>query len=235
MTILKGLKLKSFNKKMLDNYSSNDWIKALLKEKNKSYPKKNGTNNWLIESLAKRAIVDYMYGDLIANFNSKNILDIGGGINMLQKTIASKNQLTVVDLLSHDDKEVAAEYCRNNNINLVCKDWLDYFKNEEKKVDLLIACDLFPNVDQRLKVFLNYAKKISKEVRILLTYYDDRYYHVKRVGADEQMFVMAWSDLEIKNCLLKFIGKTKNIEIHLEKNESLFSNGRYISILNIWF
>ena len=176
-----------------------------------------------------------MYGDLISLSKGRKVLDIGGGINMLQKKIASKNQLTVVDLLSHDDKDVAARYCSANNINLVCKDWLEYFEVEEKKVDLLIACDLFPNVDQRLKVFLNYAKKTSKEVRILLTYYDDRYYHVKRVGADEQMFVKAWSDTEIKDCLLKFIGKAKNIEVHLDKNESLFRNGRYISLLNIWF
>ena len=115
----------------LNNYMINDYLLPVFSDG--EYSRLFGSNTWLKESKQKRMVFDRVYGDLLNKCARKrlNILDIGGGINLAQKRIAKYNNLTIIDLLSHDDADAAKSFCDENNINLIRDDWYvrkDIFK-----------------------------------------------------------------------------------------------------------
>ena len=228
----KNYYLRSISKSDLKIYSKSDWIKNIACNDDLFLKKNEGTNKWLIESPPKRMIFDLMYGDLIQqNFKKKlKILDVGGGINLLQKYISKKHDLTVVDILSHDKKLASEEYCKYNKINLIQNDWYN-FLSIKSDYDLIISNDLFPNVDQRLGLFIDITKAIGCRLRILLTYYNNKkFYEVKRIDGQEHMFIKPWSLDELSNLLLnkKVIDRKSKLT---KKEESLFANGRKLLMM----
>ena len=230
---MKNTIFKFLDENDLEKYQLNDWVYDFVKVNNKIIDKNIGTNGWLINSLPKRMIFDKMYGDLINQKIKKNlkILDIGGGINVLQTLISKDHHLTLVDILAHDKKDTAFEFCDFNNIKLIQKDWFDFLRHD-LDYDLIIANDLFPNVDQRLSIFLDICIKQKCEVRISLTVYENnKFYPVKRVDADEFMFMKAWSINDLNSCLSQKFDLSILNEIE-NKNKSLFPNGRHIAMLN---
>lgn len=190
-----------------------------------------GSNTWLKESKQKRMVFHRVYGDLLQSQKKLNILDIGGGINLAQKLIAKHNNLTIIDLLSHDDASAAKSFCVENNIRLIRDDWYDR-KNIFKEYDLIISVDLFPNVDQRLEAFMSSLADAEVKFRLLLTYYNTpRFYNVKRIDADEYMCLNAWSGVNIINAMtsLGFVDCKKDINTIAVDNKSIYPNGRGIS------
>src|SRR5262249_9598958 len=76
---------------------------------------------------------------------------------------------------------------------------------EEGPWDLVIANDLFPNVDQRLTLFLERFLPKACEVRLSLTYYNSsRFYRVKRIDADEALCMLAWDGNQVAQALLPY-------------------------------
>ena len=57
-------------------------------------------------------IFSLFYANLISKKRNLKILDIGSGINLMQTKIACRHHYTVIDLLAHDDKKTAVEFCR---------------------------------------------------------------------------------------------------------------------------
>lgn len=226
----------------LDKYLKDDYLLDLAKPELEKENEliKFGCNNWLLNSAPKRLIYDYMYGDLLNHRKESKklkILDIGGGIILPQKIIASNHNLTVIDLLAHDNKIFAKKFSEKNNINLIEDDWLNEV-SKGVKYDLVIANDIFPNVDQRLDIFFEIIKNLSKNIRILLTYHQsNKFYKVKRIDAEEIMYINSWDEKDIlyslhKNSILPSNSQKESIK---KKLPSLYSNGRSIVYLDLKF
>lgn len=171
-----------------------------------------------------------MYQDLLLEGNKK-ILDVGGGISALTNYIASKNEYYLLDILSHDKNRVDEYFLRGN---LVQKDWYDFSTRD--RYDVIVANDLFPNVDQRLEIFLNKFLPSTKEIRLSLTYYpNNRFYHVKRLDAEENLCFLAWDGEQTARLIQKYDSRISNInyEIFDASIDSVFENQRQVCIVTI--
>jgi len=179
-------------------------------------PKDSISHIWLKESLPKRIIYYELYSDFILNGNKK-ILDIGGGYCGITKTLALENDYTLLDICNSD---IA--------INHIQKDWYD-IKNTKESYDVIIANDIFPNVDQRLEMFLYYFLPKCKEMRLSLTYYDNyKFYKTKRIDGDEIFHQLEWNSEQTEKVMKKY---KKDIKLPYDK--SVFPNGRQIYITTI--
>ena len=179
-------------------------------------PKDSISHIWLKESLPKRIIYYELYSDFILNGNKK-ILDIGGGYCGITKTLALENDYTLLDICNSD---IA--------INHIQKDWYD-IKDTKESYDVIIANDIFPNVDQRLEMFLYYFLPKCKEMRLSLTYYDNyKFYKTKRIDGDEIFHQLEWNSEQTEKVMKKY---KKDIKLPYDK--SVFPNGRQIYITTI--
>jgi len=208
-----------FNKEKLENYILKGDVISDLLAKNKSDAAFT-SRKWLDHSLPKRAIYDNLYGDLLKMKSSKKILDVGGGFCSLSDILVNNHDYHLLDIMAHDDVSSLGDF-------LIRKDWYEFVPD---KYDMVISNDLFPNVDQRLELFLEKYLPITKEIRMSLTYYNTpRFYITKRVGADEIFCQLAYNGHQIRDILKKFFDG--NFEALLLTLPSLFQNGRQIEIL----
>ena len=242
MNIIKQPELTLFDSEQLNKYLEDDWVLPLVTpdETNAAFAADFGCNKWLIDSACKRMIFSHLYGDLMGdngNIGRLNVLDVGGGANLCQALISQYHDLTVVDLLAHDKETIARQFFEKHNITLINKDW--YTSIPENKIfDIVIANDLFPNVDQRLQAFIEkVSRNLSGTLRILLTFYNEhRSYFVKRVGASEYMTIKSWTGQDVVNCISSLYPSiTSNQELlKLPKvSTSLYSNKRAICIFTL--
>ena len=102
------------------------------------------------------------------------------------------------------------------------QDWCDF---EPKDYDIIIADDLFPNVDQRLEMFLEKYLPHCKEMRLSLTYFDEpKWYRATRPGG-EVITMLAWTEYQI------IITLGDRLDCY-RKYEGTFPNGR--RVLLVW-
>ena len=167
------------------------------------------SERWLRESPAKRMIAWQLYGDLFASAGLR-IADIGSGYSSITKALSERHDYFAVDLHAHDTWS-----------GHLSGDWRDM---SERDFDVVIANDLFPNVDQGLEPFL---RKFRCPLRLSLTTYADRYYRVKRVDADELLTIRAWDWPQTRDVLRCFM-HVPDVE---PPAESLFPNGRQICLV----
>ena len=166
---------------------------------------------WLWESPAKRMIAWELYGDLLLS-RGRRVLDVGACKSSLTRELYWRHDYVRCDLGEHDG--------RNGS------DWRDI---TAAAYDVVIANDVFPNVDQGLREFLTRFYG-NGELRMSLTTYPDRHYRAKRVGADELLTVQAWdwahtlSVLRPFNVVLDARGEV------FPPSESLFANGRQVAL-----
>lgn len=201
------LRLMNLNSGMYDNFSS---------------------QNWLEKSVEKRMIYWNIYGDLFSR-RDLNILDIGGGLCNFSRALLRRHNYELVDIMAHDSQAIKNINTENSMEFLKSIDWNDYEIN--KTYDIIIANDLFPNVDQRLEMFINKYINHCKEIRLSLTYYDnDKTYSVKRVDADEIFNILAWDGRRLARSLEPYGNKIINYNnsIFEIKNCSIFDNGRTV-------
>lgn len=235
---MKNNKLVAFiNKIGLEQYLENDYVLELVLPKDQDITAPLfGCNQWLIDSAQKRFIFDKVYGDLLHRKHTADrlkILDIGGGINLAQKLISKAHDLTVVDLLAHDDLKAAKEFSEICGFNLISDDWYNFI-DEMDNYDLIISTDLFPNVDQRLFEFLAKVESKSKSLRLVLTFYQStRFYKVKRVDADETMCMRAWDGGNVADVLLasELISDSLVLNDIRCFSQSIFPNGRSVILV----
>jgi hypothetical protein len=189
---------------------------------------------WLRETPAKRFIFHKLYGDLLSG-SGRKILDVGGGLTSMTRLLASKHDYTLVDLMAHDpSSRVQGMLGTPQPLKIVMRDW--YEVSLEDGYDIVVANDLFPNVDQRLDLFLSLSLPRAGEVRLALTYYNEpRFYRTKRVGADETLFMLAWDGETTRRCLIKheqYIDKP-NLGLLSTTVPSPFSNKRQVCLATL--
>ena len=195
-----------------------------------------GCNKWLVESPQKRTIFNLIYADLLCKKNNKtkeNILDIGSGINLAQPLIAMNCNMTIVEALSHDNIAMAKQMTSDSGIELRIGDWYEILENLPH-FNIIIANDIFPNVDQRLVSFLKSVSRLGDEIRVSLTLYPDgKFYNVKRIDAEEKMCMKAWSVIDVYRSLTDEWPELKGSELEklLVFDESIFDNGRTVFIV----
>jgi hypothetical protein len=117
---------------------------------------------------------------------------------------------------------------------VLIKDW--YEAVIEDGYDVVIANDLFPNVDQRLDLFLKRVLPRATEVRLALTYYNEpRFYFTKRVDADEILCMLAWDGSTVHQCLGKYQKYIyqPNFALLLTAAPSPFANRRQVCLVTL--
>lgn len=177
------------------------------------------SHKWLLEMKPKRMIYTVMYGDLFGERPPQKILDVGGGYTGLTKTLTEKNEYHLLDI--------------DESIPSIKQDWYDF---KPEKYDLVIANDLFPNVDQRLELFIKKFIPQCKEMRLSLTYHNQPYfYKVKRTDVDATLFMLAYEGLQVESILDNYADRIAgyNPDLLLTSPESLFANGRLVAYVSI--
>lgn len=188
-------------------------------------------DRWLAQTPAKRLIYHNLYGDLLA-IGGRRVLDVGGGLSSLTRMLADRNDYTLVDLLAHDGGSRLDEFMTTHPFCLERRDWFDF--TPSVPYDVVIANDLFPNVDQRLTLFLERYLPVSRELRLTLTWYDQpRFYLTRRVDAEEVLCMLAWNGRATRHAIEPFAARIRNPDsaIFSGDHPSLYPNGRTVAWL----
>ena len=224
-----------YRKQELDAYLQNDWIEKLLKESYNDEEKEIRTNSWLEKMDNKRMIYADVYGDILTKKSDKSVLDVGGGLNSLTKILANNSEYTLVDFLAHGGQEYLKKHGENFNIEWYCQNWDKYEPN--KVFDIIIANDIFPDVDQRMELFIEKFLPYCKEMRLVLTFYNEpKYYEAKRVDDAEVLTFLSWDGeitaLKLKKYLSYMIDTIEEeIDKLIDFKESIYWNGRQVVYL----
>lgn len=225
----------NYSENDLKKYMKNDWIKKMLLSNMNDDEGEIRTNMWMLEMENKRMIYADVYGDLLQKKDKeRKVLDVGGGFNSLTKVLAENNTYTLVDFMAHGGNVYLNKIYEKYHINWCLEDWYEWESVEN--YDIIIANDIFPDVDQRLELFLDKMLKRCKELRVVLTYYNvPKFYMTKRVADTEIMTFLSW-DGEITGMKLKkYLARTDVEEKELEQmktnHTSIFRNGRQVSYI----
>ena len=114
-------------------------------------------------------------------------------------------------------------------------DWFD-FCPDQRRYDVVIANDLFPNVDQRLSLFIEKFLPVTKSLRLSLTFYDTpRFYQTKRIDGDEILTMLAWDRIQTRQLLdqYKAVIVKPDFSLFEKPNVSVYPNGRQVLILEM--
>lgn len=229
--------LKVVGQSLLDNYLTEDWVFERINKRDGLLDRLNFTGDrWLLDSPAKRMIYSEMYGSFFEEGVEREsaILDVGGGYCSLSTELAKKINYTLLDICAHETED-QIRYIEGllGRQNFVQDDWHHFFSTNKKSYDIIIANDLFPNVDQRLDLFLKHALPRCRELRLSLTFYNNpRFYQVKRVNADETLWYLAWDYSLLRTILSPY---RQRMEGDLDEavgkmGISLYPNGRQVVV-----
>lgn len=230
--------MKIYRKSDLEKYLSNDWILALLKENMTPADEKIRTNQWLLEMDNKRMIYGDLYGDILRGEIDKKtrILDVGGGINALTKLLAMNSDYTLLDFLAHGGDEYLASFSDKYQIKWLNDDWYDATIDT---YDIIISNDIFPDVDMRLELFIEKMLPKCKELRILLTWYNEpRFYQMGRRDDPEVLTFLSWdgeiSALKLGKYYDRMCDTTKGeLQQMVLEHDSIYRNGRLVGYVRL--
>lgn len=191
------------------------------------------SQQWLLDSMPKRMLYWQLYGDLLSEREGLSILDVGAGYSSLTRVLADRHDYTALDIFAHDDHTRVAALDAELDCSLVVGDW--YRVPPERTFDVVVANDLFPNVDQRLELFLELYGPHCRELRLSLTFHNrPRFYETRRVDGDETLFVLAWDGDQLARVLERACpaldGSLDDLPATLE---SVFPNGRQICVVTL--
>ena len=151
-------------------------------------------NTWLRDMAWKRDLTALIFGDLIfaENRERRSILEIGGSLSAITLKMLERFDYNLIEKATHETED---EY-RNLEAHLgtqfvVIDDWSKY--SLQKFYDIIIANDIFPNVDMRLYEFIERYLPYAQELRITLTYYENTIFEVQRIGSGEQLTILPWN------------------------------------------
>lgn len=218
----------------VEAYLGHDVVNDLLDRHSRSGDEALVCQQWLRQAPAKRYIMQALYGDLLDDAQRRRVLDVGGGLTALTRVLATRHQYRLADLLAHDDASAAAAMEQEAGTPFIYAD--DWATLGEARYDLVIANDLFPNVDQRLEQFLARFLPQTDRMRLSLTYYDaPRAYKVRRVDADEILHVLAWDGAHLSTVLRRHGAQVVQADFDLFARPpvSVFPNGRQVCLLEL--
>ena len=221
----------SYNIEMLNKYLKNDWILKLIDENTNQTEADIRTNKWLVEMDNKRMIYADVYGDILEmNNKEKTVLDIGGGVTALTKNLGKNSDYTLCDFLAHGGTDYIKDHLEEYDINWLNSDW---YNTDFKTYDIVIANDIFPDVDQRLELFIDKMIPICKELRLVLTYYNSPwFYQMKRSDDSEVLTFLSWDGeilgLKLKKYLPRMDAGSTDLDFMKRNEESIYRNGRQV-------
>lgn len=182
------------------------------------------SQRWHLESAQKRFTYWLMYKDLFIT-RHQQVLDVGAGFNGYSLMLSNLHHYIAVDKFYN----AKGLYLRES----VSRDWYDCAPTTH---DIVIANDIFPNVDQRLGIFIDQFRSCCKEIRLSLTFFDKepRWYQAKRTTGDETLCVCGWSADQLLVTLRPY-RRFIDIDISSIKHlhSSIFDNGRQVAIIKI--
>jgi hypothetical protein len=219
----------------LQNYLASDPIAAMTATLARPADAGLTCQRWLDTSAPKRLVFERLYGDLLRGERRLRVLDVGGGLTSFTRELARRHDYVLVDLLAHD-AEHAGAFCEMfGRFRLHVSDWYAY--EPDSDFDIVIANDLFPNVDQRLPLFLARFLPRTREMRLSLTYYETpRFYLARRLDGDEVLCMLAWDGALTRAALEPFAGRIRDPSLELltaRENESVYSNGRQVCLITL--
>ncbi|HEX9741734.1 MAG TPA: hypothetical protein VGA17_02990 [Nitrospiraceae bacterium] len=225
-----------FNSPLLEQYGLSDHTLRLLEEARQAGDEAFSSHRWLSESLPKRMIYWRMYGDLLGGTQeSRRILDVGGGYCSLTRLLLKRHAYTLLDTIDNDDTDALRAIERSAGKRFwEQEDWSDH--KTTSGYDVVLANDLFPNVDQRLESFIETFLPRCGEMRILLTYYNRmQCYRTKRLDGTEILRVLAWNGAMVRQVLEKFSRHIVEPELErlAEDPPSLFKNNRQVCLITL--
>lgn len=217
----------------VEAYLKNDLTKFRLDQFSRPGDEDLTCQKWLRESAPKRFIFERIYGDLLVEGATyQRILDIGGGLTCFTRELATRHKYHLVDVLAHDDMKFVSALTEELGQDYVSP--VDWFVFGGGAYDLVIANDIFPNVDQRLDIFLTQFLPQCRRLRVVLTWYDQpRFYKTRRMDGDEIFFMQAWDRRQLITVLEKFASSI----LEYDPNElyttqsSLYANGRQVCLV----
>ncbi len=230
--------MKTFNDLDVKEYMKDDWILHLLQKEANAEENEIRTNIWMNQMENKRMVYANVYGDLLREKSGRRVLDIGGGYNSLTKILAQNSDYTLVDFLAHGGNEYVKKVSAEYQINWIAGDW--YEINLDADYDIVIANDIFPDVDQRLEAFIDKMLPRCKELRLVLTYYNNpKFYLTKRTDDSELMTFLSWDGEITALKLRKYLERAENTspeELENMKNDfsSIYWNGRQVSYMKLY-
>lgn len=216
----------------LDRYMGDDIVNGWLDTHSRGGDEELVCQRWLRQTPAKRLIFNKLYGDLLVGAQPRHVLDVGGGLTGLTRVLATRHRYVLADLLAHDDRARADAMMDEVGSPFVHAD--DWSTLADARYDLVIANDLFPNVDQRLELFLQKFLPQTDRLRLSLTYYDvPRYYKTRRVDADEILHMLAWDSAHLRSVLTRHCASLvdADLDVFARPARSIFPNGRQVCVV----
>lgn len=221
------------NEELVELYLQRDIVSEWLSAYSKAADEALVCQRWMRQAPAKRFIFSEMYGDLLIGEYPLRVLDVGGGLTGMTRVLSTRHNYVLADLLAHDDLDSALAMKEQTGVDFIrAQDWATL---EAGSYDLIIANDIFPNVDQRLEIFLERFLPCTKRMRLSLTYYDTpRFYMTKRVDADEMFCMLAWNGEHLTSVLKKYAERIigANFEIFSQPVKSVYPNGRHVCLID---
>lgn len=215
----------------LSDYLKDDWILKTLIQYETDYDLQFRPHNWLKEINVKRMIYADLYGDFLKNTENMKVLDVGGGYSSLTKLLLKNCDYFLLDFFAHDSKINMMEL----QTSLKKSFWInqDWHEAPLDNYDVIIANDIFPDVDQRLELFIEKYIPHCREMRLLLTFYNNsKWYLTKRVDDTELLTFLSWDGEITALKLNKYFSRSNISQQELEQMKttttSLFQNGRQI-------
>jgi hypothetical protein len=219
----------------VDRYLQDDTLLRRLAPWHRGPDDEMACQRWLNDTPAKRYIANALYDDLLA-CEGLRIVDIGGGLTSMTRALAARHEYLLIDIMAHDGPSaIDAFLAETPPFSLRREDW--HTASLPEQADVVIASDLFPNVDQRLTLFLQRMQPIAGEVRLSLTYYNEpRSYAVKRLDADEVFYILAWDGAQTARALLPFRSAIDrpDFDVFDAESDSAFANRRQVAVLRLF-
>lgn len=226
--------MKLVTRERVEQYLGTDLTRLRMDQLTRADDEGLTCQRWLRESESKRFIFNELYGDLFEEGGRGRILDVGGGLTCFTRDLAMRHDYFLVDLLAHDNVGIANALVREAGRQFVFQaDWHDLAR---QPYDLIIANDIFPNVDQRLELFLARCLPLCRRLRISVTWYDSpRFYLTRRMDGEEMFYMLAWDRRQLGAVLSGYAGSIVNYDLSvLEISQpSLYQNGRQVCIVDL--
>jgi len=226
--------MNAINQNLLTDYLANDVVTNWLDKFSQSEDENLVCQRWLRQTPAKRLIFSELYGTLLDSKNRLRVLDVGGGLTAMTKVMASVHDYVLADLLAHDDLATARRLNEQVGKDFIrAQDWATL---DAASYDLIIANDIFPNVDQRLEMFLDRFLPMTRRLRLSLTWYETpRYYMTRRIDADEIFCMLAWNGEHLASILKKFADRIEGADFQIFTNtsQSVYPNGRQVCLVDL--
>ncbi len=224
--------MKRISPALLETYLRSDPVARLAAE---AQPGAAMTSQrWLDETPAKRFIYHELYADCLSPGGPASLLDVGGGLTALTPLLAAGRRYGLIDPLFHESPEsVAAIRQASGGFEHMVADW---HATEAGDWDVIVANDLFPNVDQRLALFLEWAVPKAREVRLSVTFHNTpRWFTLQRAGLDERLTMLAFDGARTRAALEAFAARIDGWwpDLFDGNDGSVFPNGRQVVTLSV--